>query len=194
MCAWSCLLEFECKDDLQVVLDACQNKEIGGRPVKAVVGLHFSVRPNPTTNIDIKICKLPTTVGDDKIRGLFPSGSIVQYCSVPIDSLKRNVFVTLKNTKQNEVIIRELKKKGVDEHHLKIKRWSKNEKKSKNSKHKKLDDSEKSIEPVPDEMKKKSKKLKHKKLDDSEQSTEAVPVLKKKKPKKVKQEKMEICD
>ncbi|CAH8871799.1 unnamed protein product [Trichobilharzia szidati] len=203
----SCLLEFECKEDLQVVLDACQNKVIGGRPVNAVVGLHFNVRPNPTTNIDIKICKLPTTVGDDKIRGRFPPGSIVEYCSVPINSLKRNVFVTLKNTKQNEHIIRELKKKGIDEHHLKIKRWYKKklitkaiklkpdtaekEKKSKKLKHKKMDESENCTEQVSDEMRHKSKKLKHKKMDESENCTEQVSDEMRHKSKKLKHKKMD---
>lgn len=86
----SCLLEFECHDDLQVVLDACQNKVIGGRRVSALPGLHFEIKSENTkantkeaTTFGIKICKMSTSIEDDRLRQQFPLGSIIEYCSVP---------------------------------------------------------------------------------------------------------------
>ncbi|TNN06307.1 Nucleolin isoform 2 [Schistosoma japonicum] len=132
----SCLLEFECHSDLQVVLDACQNKEIGGRRVRALVGIHFQLKSESSTLTDnngkqphtfsIKIIKLSAVVEDDQLRQQFLPGSIVEYRSVPVgNSSSRNVFITLKNTKPNHLVVTKLRKKGIMEHHLRIFSWHK---------------------------------------------------------------------
>ncbi|CAH8672545.1 unnamed protein product [Schistosoma rodhaini] len=129
----SCLLEFECHDDLQVVLDACQNKVIGGRRVSALPGLHFEIKSeNMKTNtkeastFGIKICKLSTVIEDDRLRQQFPLGSIIEYCSVPTSNPScRNVFLTLKNIISNQLIVKKLRRKGIDQHRLHMQSWYK---------------------------------------------------------------------
>ncbi|CAH8634750.1 unnamed protein product [Schistosoma intercalatum] len=132
----SCLLEFECHDDLQVVLDACQNKVIGGRRVSALPGLHFEIKSENTkantkeaTTFGIKICKMSTSIEDDRLRQQFPLGSIIEYCSVPTSNPScRNVFLTLRNNISNQLIVKKLRRKGIDQHRLRIQSWcNKNE-------------------------------------------------------------------
>ncbi|CAH8660074.1 unnamed protein product [Heterobilharzia americana] len=166
----SCLIEFECKDDLQVVLDACQNKEIGGRRVRALIGLHFTLKSNPIENkeslttVNLKLCRVPTTIGDDEIRKQFLPGSMVEYCSVPCaDPSLRNVFISFKNTKPNQLSMTKIRKKGISGNHFKIKFW-----------HKKGVKTEKSeLKPATDK-KRKSRKLKHESMDISGDTTEPI--------------------
>ncbi|CAH8635790.1 unnamed protein product [Schistosoma intercalatum] len=134
----SCLLEFECHDDLQVVLDACQNKVIGGRRVSALPGLHFEIKSENTkantkeaTTFGIKICKMSTSIEDDRLRQQFPLGSIIEYCSVPTSNPScRNVFLTLRNNISNQLIVKKLRRKGIDQHRLRIQSWYKKDFKS----------------------------------------------------------------
>ncbi|CAH8581198.1 unnamed protein product [Schistosoma turkestanicum] len=154
----SCLIEFESHDDLQVVLDACQNKVIGGRRVHALPGLHFKLKSeNSKANNEkactfgIKICKLSTVIDDDRLRQQFPLGSIIEYCSVPTSNPScRNVFLTLKNIASNQLIVKKLRRKGIDEHRLRIHVWCK-----KGSKSQKID-----INSLTDDKKNKRKKPK----------------------------------
>ncbi|RTG90002.1 uncharacterized protein DC041_0002940 [Schistosoma bovis] len=138
----SCLLEFECHDDLQVVLDACQNKVIGGRRVSALPGLHFEIKSENTkantkeaTTFGIKICKMSTSIEDDRLRQQFPLGSIIEYCSVPTSNPScRNVFLTLRNNISNQLIVKKLRRKGIDQHRLHIQSWCKYKKDFKSQK------------------------------------------------------------
>ncbi|CAH8636577.1 unnamed protein product [Heterobilharzia americana] len=132
----SCLIEFECKDDLQVVLDACQNKEIGGR------------RPNycqPKT--------MPSSYdnSDDEIRKQFLPGSMVEYCSVPCaDPSLRNVFISFKNTKPNQ-LNKIWHKKGIKTEKSELKPATDKKRKSRKLKHESMDISGDTTEPIVSE-------------------------------------------
>ncbi|TNN06310.1 Nucleolin isoform 5 [Schistosoma japonicum] len=188
----SCLLEFECHSDLQVVLDACQNKEIGGRRVRALVGIHFQLKSESSTLTDnngkqphtfsIKIIKLSAVVEDDQLRQQFLPGSIVEYRSVPVgNSSSRNVFITLKNTKPNHLVVTKLRKKGIMEHHLRIFSWHK-----KNTIPQKVE-----LKPPADTKERKIKKLQSKITNVSLENRETIVLESGKKNKKRKTDKVD---
>ncbi|CAI2736343.1 unnamed protein product [Schistosoma spindalis] len=187
----SCLLEFECHDDLQVVLDACQHKVIGGRRVSALPGLHFAIKSENTkantkeaATFGIKICKLSTSIQDDRLRQQFPLGSIIEYCSVPTSNpLCRNVFLTLKNMISNQLIVKKLRRKGIDQHRLHIQSWYK-----KNFKSQKIE-----LKPPTDDDKNKIDEPKSKTSDSAENGEMTFSESdKKNKSKKQKLEKMDV--
>ncbi|XP_018654742.1 hypothetical protein Smp_047320 [Schistosoma mansoni] len=54
----------------------------------------------------IKICKLSTVIEDDRLR-------------------QQNVFLTLKNIISNQLIVKKLRRKGIDQHRLHMQSWYK---------------------------------------------------------------------
>ncbi|VDQ14590.1 unnamed protein product [Trichobilharzia regenti] len=84
----SCLLKFQCSEDLEDVYESCHRRMIGGQTIKAVVGaqstLHYELsEANDIQGVcGIKLIQVSQEINDDKIREHFPEGSLVEYHSV----------------------------------------------------------------------------------------------------------------
>ncbi|CAH8635748.1 unnamed protein product [Schistosoma intercalatum] len=96
----SCLLKFQCSEDLEDVFEDCHHKLIGGQTIKAIIGvqstLHYeSCGADDTQDIHgFELVRVPSNIDDDKIRKQFPENTIVDYHSIPNNDLvTRNVFI-----------------------------------------------------------------------------------------------------
>ncbi|CAH8636607.1 unnamed protein product [Heterobilharzia americana] len=76
----SCILELKNREDMQVVLDNCKHKYIGGRLIRADVCHESKFKPDKPIHSSVvyglKLRDVPCVISDDQIRGLFPEKSL----------------------------------------------------------------------------------------------------------------------
>ncbi|CAH8660063.1 unnamed protein product [Heterobilharzia americana] len=127
----SCLLTFQCSEDLEDVFESCHHKVIGGETIKAIIGaqatLYYeSSGPDDIQDtLGIEIVRVASEVDDDQIRGHFPKDTLVEYHSVPnSDSDTRNVFIRFKKQIFNWPLIITLKNNVFSGTSFQIRPWA----------------------------------------------------------------------
>ncbi|CAH8581133.1 unnamed protein product [Schistosoma turkestanicum] len=127
----SCLLKFQCSEDLEDVFEDCHHKLIGGQTIKAVIGaqstLHYeSSGVDDTQDIyGIELVAVSPNISNDKIRKQFPENAIVDYHSIPSnDSVTRNVFIRFKKQVFNWPLIMMLKKNAFSGFPFECRPWN----------------------------------------------------------------------
>ncbi|CAH8874657.1 unnamed protein product [Trichobilharzia szidati] len=127
----SCLLKFQCSEDLEDVFESCRHRMIGGQTIKAVVGaqstLHYELSGADDIQgvCGIKLLQVSKEIDDDKIREHFPKGSLVEYRSVSNNDSKntRNVFIRFKKQPFNWPLIIMLKNNVFLGKHFAVRPW-----------------------------------------------------------------------
>nr|CAH8875516.1 unnamed protein product [Trichobilharzia regenti] len=128
----SCLLKFQCSEDLEDVYESCHRRMIGGQTIKAVVGaqstLHYELsEANDIQGVcGIKLIQVSQEINDDKIREHFPEGSLVEYHSVSNGDSNntRNVFIRFKKQPFNWPLIIKLKNNVFSGKHFEVRSWN----------------------------------------------------------------------